>query len=1434
LRRLVAILLIPLALLIAVPLIAQDQMTPEEQKDWFVQFVEGQLSTPERQIRISNIDGVLSETASIREVTISDQQGVWLRINNAAINWDQGALFTGTLFVRSLTADSIDFVRNPIPSGDPNLPAPEAGPLQVPEFPVTIILEKLAVPSVKFGESVFGLGSEISVEGGLRLDGGSLTANLDIARLDGPGGTLSADVAYRKAENAVDVGVTLTEPPNGIIANLLNIEGRPEIALSVTGSGPVNDLVADMALDAGGQRALSGRATIAQQAEGLVIGADLRGPIGDLVAPAYRPFFGAETSLTANALVRSAGGVSITGLRISGGQLSLEGSAETTADNFLRVLQLQAVVSDPAGGEVLLPIPGPPTTIDTAQLTIGYGATGDDDWSANLNVGGFDNGQLTAQSLTMQASGVAAGLDDPATRRVTFNGDGMLSGIVSEDEATQAALGDAIGFGVAALWSAGQPIQLAEFRLEGDALELALAGTIADLVFDGGVSIVTSSIQPFSGLANRDLAGAVALTANGTISPLTGGFNLTLDGNARDLAVDEPALDGVLKGEVALSGRVSRDETGLAAESFRITNPQVTIVADGTFATGAADFTFNLDLADLALVSESASGRLSVVGTAKGKGAIALDFNATVPEGTLVGRRLTQAALGFTGTLLEDNTLSGSIDGDAFLDGFRVALGGDVVTTADTRRISALRFEAGPTVLLGDVTQDAAGLLTGRVQLSSPNVETAAALLLMEATGAAEADIQLSAAEGVQNAEVTASIDDFRSAGVVVGNADVRATIADLFGVPRIDGTINGSSIAAAGVSVASLSARAALQEQTTNFAADAKLDNGTALAVAGSLAPLEGGYRLALNNATLTQGELSARLAQPTALAINGDTVSLDAVQFDVGGGRITATGTAGQTLDVALAIEALPLSIANAVQPNLRLAGTINGTATISGSASAPQAVFDVRGSGINAAAIRDFGIAPLGFAASGSFAENTVRLDRLTAEGAGGLQLSGSGVAPLEGRGLDVQVNGSAPLALGNRFVAERGGQLSGTATFNVAVTGSASDPKVAGRLSLSGGGYVDPELNIRLVGIEGNASVSADRISVESLTANLSTGGSVAISGSVGLGAGTPADLAIRLNSARYADGTLFVATASGDLALSGPLAASPLLSGRVLVEKADITVPEQIGGGAALIEVKHVGTPGDVAATLKRATVDAGGAPIPQSRPSVLQLDVTVAAPNQVFIRGRGLDVEVGGSVRLTGPVNDIRPVGGFQLNRGRLTILGQRVTFTQGEVTLVGDLDPYLNLVAQTQGEGLTVYVTVSGRASEIRVDFTSSPALPQDEVLARLLFNRSMGELSPMQIARLAGAAAELAGGGGNSLVDSLRDKIGLDDLDVVTDEQGNVALQAGRYIQDNIYLGVQAGADGTSRVTVDLDITSDIKARAATGMDGNSSVGVFYEADY
>ena len=459
----------------------------------------------------------------------------------------------------------------------------------------------------------------------------------------------------------------------------------------------------------------------------------------------------------------------------------------------------------------------------------------------------------------------------------------------------------------------------------------------------------------------------------------------------------------------------------------------------------------------------------------------------------------------------------------------------------------------------------------------------------------------------------------------------------------------------------------------------------------------------------------------------------------------------------------------------------------------------------------------------------------LAALSANGAGGLTLSGSGTVPLAGNGLNIAVKGSAPLALGNQFVADRGGQLSGTVNLDARVGGSIAAPQFGGTVTTSGAGYIDPELNMRLQNISGSASLAGDQMTVNNLSANLATGGTVSVGGTIGLSNGMPANLRVSLNGARYADGDLFVATLSGGLTLTGPITGSPLLKGDVLVQEANITVPDGFGGGAALIDVDHIRTPRAVQQTLQRARIDAAGAPVPQTRPSGVVLDINVNAPNQIFIRGRGLDAEVGGSVRLTGPLNDIQPVGGFSLNRGRLAILGQRVTFDSGTVTLVGDLDPQINFVARTEGEGITVFVTVSGRVSDIDVSFTSTPALPQDEVLSRLIFNRAIGDLSPLQLAKLAAAAAELAGGGGNGgLVGSLRDAAGLDDLDVVTDKDGNVAVQAGAYIQDNVYLGVQAGANGQNKVTINLDVTSDLKVTGGASQDGDSSLGVYYEKDY
>ncbi|HEY0032934.1 MAG TPA: translocation/assembly module TamB, partial [Devosia sp.] len=1190
----------------------------EADKGFLANFVQERLSSPERQIGISNIDGALGSDVSIREITISDQQGVWLRVTNARLTWNQAALFLGRLEVSSLTADSIDYIRNAVPAEGVDLPPPEAGALQIPQFPVAVILQQLSVPKVTFGEAIFGLGSEISLAGGLTLQDGDLNANLDVVRLDGPGGTLDLDVVYTGQTNAIDLGLALVEPENGVIANLLNIENRPAVTLTLKGAGPVADLRTDLVLQTNEQTALSGTATIQQQPEGFAVDADLRGPLSTLVAEQYRPFFGAETALSANALLRSEGGFSITGLRLSGGQLSLEVAADTTPDNFLRTLALNAVIADSNGAPVTLPVPGSATQVNTAQLAVAFGGEGNEDWNATLAVAGYKTDGFAADNVALMIGGVASNLNNPLTRRVTFNGDGSVSGLAASQE-VEAALGDAIGIGIAGLWNSGQPVELAELRVAGEALTAALSGQLNGLDFTGDIGIETASIAPFAGLAGRQLNGGLSLKATGSIMPVSGGFDLTLDGTGTDLRIDDELADRLLAGNVALTGRVARGPTGLSADDFRIANQQVQVLADGTYSSEIADFAFNLDLSDLALLSEQASGPLKIMGTAKGADSVIdLDLTGTVASGTLAGRQLREASLGFAGQYRVD-TLAGTISGEAGLDGFRTALSAGLNVSPAEQALSNIEFQAAGTRITGDLAHvTLTGLVNGAVNVVSPDVSVPAALALLKASGAVNADVTLEPENGKQSASVRADVRGLRVNDVAVGAADVSADIGDLFGVPVINGSVNGTDIAAAGVTVRRLMATAAQSGTSTSFDAQAALATGTDVDVAGALTPVEGGYRLALERAELAQGELSARLAQPTVLQIAGSNVSLEALRFDVGSGSISATGSAGAQLDITLDINALPLSIANAVLPNLGLAGTLSGRANIGGTGSDPRVRFEAQGQGINANAIDGYGIAPLRLAATGSYAGNVVTLASLRADGSGGLTLSGSGTVPLTGGGLDVAVSGSAPLALGNQYVLDRGGQLSGVLNLDARVSGSLASPQFGGRVSTRGAGYVDPELNLRLQNITGSASLNGSNLQIDTLSAGLATGGTVSASGSVGLTGGLPANVRIGLNSARYADGNLFVATASGDLALTGNLAGSPLLSGNVFVEEANITVPESFGGGAELIDVEHVRTPPAVEQTLTRARIDESGAPVPQTRPGGVLLDINVNAPNQIF------------------------------------------------------------------------------------------------------------------------------------------------------------------------------------------------------------------------
>src|SRR5690606_17457516 len=217
--------------------------------------------------------------------------------------------------------------RRPLPAENA-LPSPEARSFAVPELPIAINLDRVQVPSIAFGEAVFGLESTLSFEGRMRLEEGSLDTALEIERLDGPGGHLSLEAAFDNTTSRLDLDMALSEPQNGVIANLLNIEGRPPLDLTLAGAGPVDNLDLNLALAAAGEPALSGTARPRQQAEGTGFTLDLGGPTARLVPARFRSFFGAETTLEAAGLASSGGGFALSSLNLESAALRLDATAE--------------------------------------------------------------------------------------------------------------------------------------------------------------------------------------------------------------------------------------------------------------------------------------------------------------------------------------------------------------------------------------------------------------------------------------------------------------------------------------------------------------------------------------------------------------------------------------------------------------------------------------------------------------------------------------------------------------------------------------------------------------------------------------------------------------------------------------------------------------------------------------------------------------------------------------------------------------------------------------------------------------------------------------------------------------------------------------------------------------------------------------------------
>jgi translocation and assembly module TamB len=1529
---------IGLLLLVAIGAVAQD--APDDGDNGFlINLLENRLSAPGRQIRLSGISGALSSRARIQRITISDARGAWLEIDNVELDWSRLALLRGRVSVNRLSAERIAWLRRAeIPPAPPTLPKAEAQPFALPELPVAIQIAELSFPSISFDESVFGQAAELALAGALDLRRGTLQTNLEITRLDAPGGNLALTASFSNATRQLAVDLDLHEPEGGVVATLLNVEGRPAIDLSLEGEGPLDQLDLTFALDAAGERIADGLVALRSRDQGLGFDVDFSGELSPLIPAQYRDFFAGESSVRVQGVSKAAGGLRIDELNVSGAVLNLDGGLETTPDGFLRNLTLTGALGDPAGEPVLLPVPGGRTRLQSAVLHVNFGEASR--WNGLVVLDRLEAAEIGMEDVTLRLGGLAQNLEDPARRNVTVNVEGLATGLTSADPEIARALGSRVDLFADAALRPNGPVVLNQLQLSGNGLSIFSAGEFEDLVYTGRNAIRVADLAVFSGLANRPLAGSVDFRAEGSVSPLSGGFDLEFDGTATDLALGDPRLDGLLAGETQLSGGAVRDESGFRTENLRLANPQVSFASNGSVSSTRTDIGFEASLADLAVIDPRASGTLTATGRATGQGRpIAVSLSAAVPSGSLMGRSLTEARIGFTGEV-DGTDVTGSVSGDGSLGDLPLRLSGDIAAVGEARSVSDLEVVVGPNRLTGEASRTGADPVVGRLVLDAPDIAPLAALALTEATGAVNADIVLDAAEVGQGVTLTARASDVAVGASGVGTLDAEARVTDALGLPMVEGTLDGQDLALGGVEMASLQATAnQIDQNRMRFSASSRLVIGTLADLSGELARLDDGFAATLEALRLRHEGASATLAAPATVTVSGGNVELTPLHLDLGTGSVTAEGRIDQAFDVDVALRNVPLALANAIRPDLGLAGTVNGTARVTGPRAAPDIRFDVTANGVASAATRGAGLPPVGIRASGQTAGGRLNLDAgvtgqgieaavrgavplgegnldlqanlrsfplalvdraagnqglrgtvsgtaritgtlsnpaatfdvrgegLTARvlsenalppftasatgdfrggtvhlasarltGVPGFDISGSGRIPLSGPGLDVGVSGTVPLAVANPLLADRAAQVSGTLRVDARAQGSIAQPRLSGSVTLQGGTAVDPGTNLRLQNISLDAGLEGNAAILRSFRAEVVTGGEISAQGRVTLAPGYPADLAASLRGVRWTDGITVSTRIDGDLAVTGPLVGGGgLVSGEIVLGRTEISVAEGFGAAvqAAVNEVEHVRPPPGVAATLERARVGTPGEREAPTRTGI-GLDVRISAPSQIFVRGRGLDVELGGGLRIQGTTTDVRPVGQFDLRRGRLLILGQRIEFDEGSLQLVGNLDPIVHFVARTQSQDVTAIVTVEGRVSSPEIHFSSEPPLPEDEVLARVLFNRTTQNLSAFQLAQLAAAAAELAGAGGPGVMSQIRGATGLDDLDIITEDDGSTAIRAGRYIDENIYLNLQTDTEGVTRAEINLDVSESVTARGSVASDGNTTIGIYYERDY
>ncbi|HEY5711095.1 MAG TPA: translocation/assembly module TamB domain-containing protein [Allosphingosinicella sp.] len=1334
------------------------------------------------RIRIGRIEGSIWTRTQLKDVRLYDPNGLFAESPEIAMDWRPLDFLFNNLVINELEADLVDLHRMPR-----LIPAREPKPL-LPRY--DIYLGRLDVQQLRIGRAVTGRERSGSVSGQAEISDGRALIGLNVTVRDG-GDRLFLFLDAEPGRDRFDLVARIRAPGSSVVGAMLGT--RRPVSLDAGGDGSWTHWAGTARLDISGRRTAdlrlnmdAGRFRLAGWAAPSPF---MRGKLQRLTAP--RVLVDA-TGTMGDRRVDGRVSLSSAALRLEGrGIVDLARGRYDDVQFAAELIQPPALFTNMAGRQVRM----------TALLDGRFGA------AAFVY-------RLTAPLMAFGRAGeVATGFEE-----VRIEGRGHLSRapVIVPVLATArrvTGVGDVAGGILANLRVQGE-LRITPERLIGENLALSsdklhgLLGLVVDLRTGQYAVALNGGMQRYliPGL------GVVDVLSELRAVPGPGGRGTMVTGTARAWVrrLDNRFLAWVGGGLPRLETGLTRGPDGIVHfDNLRIVAPKLGLAGNGL---RRRDGTFFFE----------GGGRHADYGPLR------LNLDGRIDRPRLAVRMERPAeSLGLRNVLLnlEPNPV-----------GF------------------AWRAEGGST--LGPFTGNGSILLPpgqpATIQVAALNVSGAVARGALRSdpggfTGVLEVDggglagrLQFNPFAGNQRIAVNLTANGARFAGpppTMIGRGTIEGVVLLDPAGTSVEGRIVARGLSRGPLAIANLDATASLRGGAGTIRARIAGARGRDFAFNLVAQVGEGHYRVS-GSGTLDRRPIE--LISPADLTLSPEGWRLAPTRLRFAGGTASLAGLFGARTEIDADLESMPLTVLDIVYPELGLGGIASGSVHYRApSANAPptgDANLRIRGltraglvlssrpvdiglnarlDGVNAAmravAVSDGNIigraqariSPIG--GSGTLAE---RLRR----------------APMRAQ---IRYNGAADTLW--RLTGIELIDLSGPAAIGADMAGTLENPVINGSVRTAGARLESAVTGMVIENLVSSGRFGGSQLQIDRFTGTTVDGG--AVSGSGALDFATARGVGMRFDvhaeNARLLDRDDIRTAVTGDLAIRSD-GEGGSITGAVRVPSGRFRLGSVAPAAqVARLNVRELNRPGD-----------AFGPVVRNVAPWRLELDV--AAPNRMVVTGLGLNSEWRAGVRVAGTVTNPTITGDATMVRGTYDFAGRRFDLIRGNIRFQGEapVNPELDIVAEARVSGLSAQIRVSGRSQRPEIAFTSTPALPQDELLSRILFGTSITNLSAPEAVQLASAVASLNDPrGGLDPINVLRRSIGLDRLRILpADVTQGIGTQfaAGKYLGRRVYVEVITDGRGYSATTVEYQISRWLSILSSISTIGRESVNVRVSRDY